>query len=197
MQLVGVILAGGAGRRLGGADKAMVRLAGQPLLAHVQARLSPAVGALAISANGDAARFAGYRLAVLPDSVPGLPGPLAGILAGLDWAAALGADAVVSVAVDTPFFPGDLVPRLAAGASGTGAVAATATGVHSTFGLWPVGLRAALAATLAAGQRRLLDFVQAQGMAVVAFPATEPDGFFNINTPGDLALAEAALGPVR
>ena len=195
--VVGVILAGGRGQRLGGADKALVPLAGRPLLAHAIARLAPQTDRLALSANGEAARFAAFGLPVLADPVAGFPGPLGGILAGLDWAASLGAGFLVSAAVDTPFFPGDLVPRLivASQAAGdAGAIAATPAGAHPTFGLWPVQLRAALRQDLAAGQRRVLQFAQRRGMATAGFPATEPDGFFNINTPDDLAQAEALLG---
>ena len=110
MRIFGVILAGGTGRRMGGTDKSALLLGAQPLLARVIDRLDPQVEQLAISANGDASRFAACRLPVLPDAMP--QGPLSGVLAALDWAAPQGATAVVSVAVDTPFFPGDLVPQL-------------------------------------------------------------------------------------
>ena len=109
MRIFGVILAGGTGRRMGGTDKALLRLGGRTLLSRAIERLEPQVEQLALSANGEAARFGG-ALPVLPDA--GGAGPLAGVLAALDWAAPLGATAVVSVAVDTPFFPGDLVPQL-------------------------------------------------------------------------------------
>ena len=111
----GVILAGGLATRMGGGDKCLLELASRPLLAHVIERLAPQAGPLALNANGDPARFAPFGLPVLPDSVPGFPGPLAGVLAGLDWAQALGAAQIVTVAADTPFFPTDLVARLQAG----------------------------------------------------------------------------------
>jgi molybdopterin-guanine dinucleotide biosynthesis protein A len=191
----GLILAGGRGRRMGGADKAMVPLAGRPLIAHVVERLAPQAGPLALSANGDPGRFAGLGLPVLADGEPGA-GPLAGLLAGLEWAAGLGAEALVTAAVDTPFLPRDLVARLRAAAGPAGiAVAGTPGGGgperHPTAGLWPVGLRERLRADLAAGERRLGAWAEAQGCVVARFP--DPDAFFNVNTPGDLARAEAML----
>ena len=197
MQIFGVILAGGRGSRIGGADKAFLSLGGQPLVGHAIARLSPQVAALAINANGDGGRFARFGVPVLSDPVAGWPGPLAGVLAGLDWAASEGADGVVSVAVDTPFFPGDLVPRLRMACDQSGqpiALARTATGWHPTFGLWPVTLRAALRAALVADQRRVLSVAQVLGAGFADFPDTAPDGFFNINTEHDLAQAEAFAG---
>lgn len=190
-----VILAGGRARRMGGGDKALLPLGGRPILAHVIARLSPQVGAMALSANADPARFAGYDLPVLADSVPGRPGPLAGILAALDWAAARGAADVVTAASDTPFLPADLVARLRA-AEPPPVLAATAGpdgefSRHPTFGLWPVRLREDLRAALAAGVRRVTDWADRHGAGVALFPAS--DAFFNINTPADLAAAEAML----
>jgi len=159
--------------------------------------LAPQCGPLAINANGDAARFADLALPVLPDSLPDHPGPLAGVLAGLDWAAsgAKGADAIVTVAADTPFFPPDLVARLrvAAGVRGL-AIAASrdAAGhmrVHPTFGLWPLHLRGALRAALLAGERRVGQWALGQGAAVAEFESLPFDPFFNINTPEDIAHA--------
>ncbi len=177
---------------MGGTDKAFLPLSGRPLIALAVERLGPQVAALAISANGDAARFATFDLPVLPDTVPGFCGPLAGILAGLDWAADGGAQALVSVAVDTPFFPCDLVPRLllAAGAGGA-AVAASGGRVHPVFGLWPVALRGHLRTALVQGTRRAGDWVRLAGAegAVAQFPVADPDPFFNINTAADLAEA--------
>ena len=116
----GVILAGGLATRMGGGDKGLKVVAGKRLLDHVIARLVPQCGPLAINANGDPARFAEFGLPVLADSLPDYPGPLAGVLAGLDWAAGLGAEAIVTVAADTPFFPADLVARLQAAAGPSG-----------------------------------------------------------------------------
>lgn len=193
MRFFGVILAGGQGRRMGGADKATLILAGRMLAAHAAARLEPQVERLAISANGDAARLAGLGLPVLPDAAS--EGPLSGVLAGLDWAAPLGATAVVTVAVDCPFLPADLVPRLALAAEGArGGVALARSGGHDhpTFGLWPVGLRGALRAFLASGAKaRVRDFAQTHGCARADFPLE--DEFMNLNTPEDLARAAAIL----
>ena len=192
MRIFGVILAGGDGRRMGGADKALLSLSGQTLLSRVIARAEPQVARLALSANGNADRFVGYDLPVLADSVP--LGPLSGILAALRWAAPLGATAVVSFAVDTPFFPGDLVPRLclAAETAPQGLAIAHSGKDHPTFGLWPVGLTAALSSYLDSGVKpRVMGFAEAQGCGRADFPA---DGAFaNLNTPEDLAQAERLL----
>lgn len=193
----GVILAGGRATRMGGGDKGLLQLGGRTMLDRVVGRLGPQVAALALNANGDAARFAGFGLPVVPDSVAGHPGPLAGVLAGLDWAAAQGHDRIVTAAADTPFFPADLVARLtrAAEAAATPiALAATAEdgrmARHPTFGLWPVVLRDDLRAALAAGLRKVVLWTDAHGAASALFP----DGaFFNVNTPADMAEAEARL----
>ncbi|TCM83475.1 molybdenum cofactor guanylyltransferase MobA [Rhodovulum steppense] len=195
MRVVGVILAGGRGRRMGGVDKALIRLGGTTLLARVAARLGPQVAALALSANGLAEDYAEARLPVLADPPPGNLGPLAGVLAGLDWAAEEGAEAVATAAVDTPFLPADLVARLVAAAGGGLAVAASCGRMHPTAALWPVGLREELRAALARGERRLGGFAHAKGAVTAGFEAEGIDPFFNINTPDDLALAEAALQP--
>lgn len=193
MRIFGVILAGGEGRRMGRADKALLMLAGRPLIAHVADRLAPQVERLAISANGDAARFAFTGLPVLADARP--QGPLSGVLAALDWAAAEGADAVVSAAVDTPFFPGDLVPQLWLAGDGRLAIAECDGRAHPVFALWPVPLREVLRAWLAQGEARVMGFAAQQGAARAIFPGGEPEPFFNLNTAEDLARAEAALRP--
>lgn len=195
----GVILAGGRATRMGGGDKGMREVAGQRLIDHVIGRLGPQVARLAINANGDPARWAGFGLPVLADGLEGQPGPLAGILAGMDWAAEQGFAAVVSVAADTPFFPRDLVCGLHAAAGPRGvAIAASRdeTGRvrnHPTFGLWPVALRHDLRAALAGGMRKVGFWadLQAAGRGLFAAPA---DPFFNVNTPEDLALAERIVG---
>ncbi len=179
-----VILAGGLSRRMG-AEKALLLLAGRPLVAHVALRMAPQAGPLALNANGDPARFAALGLPVLPDPVAGNPGPLAGVLAALDWAAAQGAAGVATVPADAPFLPGDLVARLAA--AGPLAVARSPGGWQGACALWPVALRARLAADLAAGARRVTDWALAQGAAAADFPEDAP--FLNVNTPADLAEA--------
>lgn len=189
MRIYGLILAGGAGRRMGGADKARLVLAGQPLAARVIARLSPQVERLAISGG---AGHADFGLPVVTDAHPERLGPLAGVAAGLAWAAAEGADALVTAAVDTPFLPCDLVPRLILAAEGHAgrAYAATASGAHPTFALWPASWAAQASAMLEAGERRMMAALSGAGVAM--FP--DEDAFANINTPEDLARAEAALG---
>ena len=191
MRIAGLILAGGQGRRMG-AEKALVALAGRPLVAHVAARLAPQVAALALSANGDPARFAALGLPVLPD-LPGEAGegPLAGLRAGLDWAARAGAEALITVATDTPFLPADLVERLAAASGGLRPSHAVSGGrAHYTAALWPLARTAAVAERFAAGERRLRACLG--DAAEVAF-AGDPDPFANLNTPEDLARAEAQL----
>ncbi|NNE80795.1 MAG: molybdenum cofactor guanylyltransferase MobA [Silicimonas sp.] len=192
-QPYGVILAGGQARRMGGGDKGRLPLGGSSILTHVIARLRPQVGELALNANGDPARFDDLGLPVLPDSIEGFVGPLAGVLAGLDWAAGEGADHIVTAAADTPFFPADLVPRLLQAAEDQGkpiALARTANGRHPTFGLWPVALREDLRQALNDGVRKVVQWTDVHGTAMADFPTLRFDPFFNVNTPEDLALAE-------
>ena len=175
-----------------GADKALVTLAGRPLIAHVLDRLEPQVERVLISANGDAARFAGLGCRVVPDAKP--QGPLSGILAALTAAAGMGATHVVSTPVDTPFLPGDLVPQLLLAAEGSPsglALAADPTGDHPATAIWPVGLAPALADFLAAGEAKVTRFTEAHGALRAQFP--DPRAFLNLNTPEDLAQAEALL----
>lgn len=201
--LAGVVLAGGRASRFG-ADKMLADLDGQPLIGHAIARLRPGVAELAISASGDPARFAAFGLPVLPDAVPGFQGPLAGILAGLDWAAARGYAAIVTVAGDTPFFPPDLVIclRVAAVTEGAPVALACAPGpgggidAHPTFGLWSVALRGDLAAALAAGERRVRAFAEARGAAPAIFEGRGPGAFLNVNTREDLDRARG-LAPAE
>lgn len=198
MLLAGVILAGGRSSRMEGRDKALLSFGGATLAARAVHRLGPQVSRLALSANGDAARFALAGVDVVADEDDSRAGPLAGVLAGLRWAAALDAppDALVSVAVDTPFFPHDLARRLAEAAARTpGAVAVAASGGarHPTFALWPLDAADDLAAWLAGGGRRAGAFIESRLHVTVDFPARAYDPFFNVNTPADLAEAEAIL----
>jgi len=206
---LGVILAGGRATRMGGGDKGLLPLGCGIILTHVIARLSPQVAGLALNANGDPARFAGLGLPVLPDPVADHPGPLAGILAGLDWAAGEGAETVVTVAADTPFFPCDLVPRLLRAAEGqahplvlaatpdtdgekTRSMSRAGLVRHPTFGLWPVALRDDLRAALEGGLRKVVMWTEKHGGREAVFD--DPgDPFFNVNTPDDLAAAQAML----
>ena len=186
-----VILAGGAGRRMGG-DKPFARLAGRPLVAHVIDRLSPQCRALAINAAPDP-RWDERGLPLIPDGAAGGLGPLSGILAAMDWAEAQGATRVLTAPVDTPFLPGDLVHRLSA-VDAPIALARTADGLQGTCGLWAVSLRGTLATALATGTRKLTEFATAHGAESVFFPSGDPPPFFNINRPDDLAWAEGVLG---
>ncbi|WP_111734795.1 molybdenum cofactor guanylyltransferase MobA [Roseovarius amoyensis] len=206
---LGVILAGGRATRMGGGDKGLLALGDSTVLDHVIDRLTPQVAAMALSANGDPARFARFGLPVLPDPLPDFPGPLAGVLAGLDWAAAEGAETIVTVAADTPFFPRDLVARLQGAAEGQThplVLAATPRGEgertksmrggrlirHPTFGLWPVALRDDLRAALTDGLRKVVMWTEPHGGREAVFDDPgEP--FFNVNTPADLDAARARL----
>lgn len=198
-QPLGVILAGGQATRMGGGDKGFLPLGDGTLLSSVIARLEPQVASLALNANGDAARFDSLGLPVLADSIEGFAGPLAGVLAGLDWAAAQGAETIVTAAADTPFFPCDLVPRLLLQSEGMAhplVLAATpdpkrGTARHPTFGLWPVALRDDLRAALAGGLRKVVMWTGAHGGREALFP--DEAAFFNVNTPDDLAQAGRML----
>jgi molybdopterin-guanine dinucleotide biosynthesis protein A len=195
----GIILAGGAARRMGGGDKGLLPLAGRPILAHVIERLRPQLGALAISANGDPSRFAEWGLPVLPDTVPDQPGPLAGILAGLEWAASAKPEvaAIVTVPTDTPFLPRDLVPKLIAArdrSSARVAVARSGGRNHFVVALWPTDLAAELRRALTdEGVRKVEDFARRHRPAIAEFEALPIDPFFNVNRPEDLEAAEKWL----
>lgn len=185
---LGLILAGGLGTRMGGVLKSDLSLGGVTLLTRVVDRLEPQVAGVVVNTNTPVAT----KLPVVADATPEHLGPLAGILAGLDWAREQGATHIVSVAVDTPFFPCDLVPQLlmAGTAHPDGfAIAATTDGLHCTFGIWPVALRDPLAAFLADGQRKVRTFTEANNAAIARFPDTTPPSFFNINTSDDLNAA--------
>jgi molybdopterin-guanine dinucleotide biosynthesis protein A len=192
----GVLLAGGLARRMGGGDKPLVLLGGRPLLAHVIARLAPQVAALALNANGDPVRFAAFGLPVLADPVPDNPGPLAGVLAGLEHFSAQGIAWVVSVAADTPFIPEDLVARLHT-ARGAHPIAVACSGgrTQPTVALYATALAADLRAALAAGERKIDRWTARHGKGRADWPADPRDPFFNVNTPEDLAQAEAQLDP--
>lgn len=195
----GVILAGGLSRRMGGGNKALRVLAGRTLLSRVIERLAPQCGALAINANGGADLFEDYDPPVIADGFSGFAGPLAGVLAGMDWAAEQGAECVVSVSVDTPFIPEDLVWRLldARGRSGL-AIAASPDpqGLlrdHPTCALWPVALRDDLHAALDSGQHRIGQFAASYDPGRAVFHSGAIDPFLNLNTPDDLKRAERLL----
>ena len=193
---LGLILAGGLARRMGGGDKARLALRGITILDRVLARLRPQCGAMLINANGDPARFADTGLPVVADSVPDFAGPLAGVLAGLDWAAANRPDLawMASVPGDCPFLPADLVARLhAARAADNKPLACARSGEwrHPVVGLWPVSLRDDLRnALVEEGLRKIEIWTARHGVAIAEWPAEPVDPFFNVNTPDDAAAAE-------
>lgn len=195
---LGLILAGGLGRRMGGVDKTLLPLGGRPVLARITERLAPQCPAgLALSANGDPGRFSEvFAGPVLPDPLPDRPGPLAGLLAGLEHAAALsGVTHVLSVPGDAPFLPHDLAARLGA-ALGVAPIAVASSGgrEHYTAALWPVDLREDLRAWLDAGERRVGGFIARHGATVVEWPVEPVDPFLNLNAPEDFSRAEILLG---
>jgi molybdenum cofactor guanylyltransferase len=199
--VAGVLLAGGLARRMGGGDKGLRPLLGRPLLAWVIERARPQVAALALNANGDPARLAGFGLPIVADGIADFAGPLAGVLAGLDWAAVDvdGATHVASFATDAPFLPRDLVRRLAAAvAEGAElACAASAGRAHPVFGLWPVALRHDLRRAMEEGVRKVDQWTQRYRLATVEFAADPVDPFFNVNRAEDLAAAERLAALAR
>ena len=191
-----VVLAGGLGRRMGGGDKPMREIGGRTILDHVIERLEPQCDGLVLNANGDPVRFARFGLPVVADTIEGYPGPLAGILAALEWTAANrpGVEWVVSAAGDCPFLPRDLVARLQQARSAEGAdlaVAASGGQAHPVIGLWKVALRDELRHALVDEDLRKIDRWTARyRLATVAWPVEPVDPFFNANTVDDLAEAE-------
>lgn len=192
MRIFGILLAGGQGRRMGGADKALLAFAGATLLDQAIARLRPQVERLALSANGDPARFARFGLPVLPDKTP--MGPLSGVLSGLRWALTQGGTHLLTAPVDAPFLPGDLAPRLLLAGDGGPAIAHAGGRLHPVCALWPVALADDLAGFLASGAKpKVLDFANLHHAATAGFP--DAGAFANLNTPDDLAQAQALMGP--
>jgi molybdopterin-guanine dinucleotide biosynthesis protein A len=196
---LGVLLAGGLARRMGGGDKPLRTIGGRTILARAIERLAPQCEALVLNANGDPARFAETGLPVVADSVEGFAGPLAGVLAGLDWAAQNRPDIayVATLAADTPFVPRDFVSRLhaARAAAGTPLACAETDGrTHPTNALWRVDLREDLRHALVVEDMRKIDrWTARHGVALAAWPTTPLDPFFNANTPEDVAEAERLL----
>ena len=196
ISIPGVLLAGGLARRMGGGDKPMRQIAGRTILDRVIARLAPQCDGLIINANGDPARFAAFGLPVVADSVADFPGPLAGILAALDWVAANRPDVslMISAAADCPFLPRDLVVRLHRALleqDAQLAVAASGGQSHPVIGLWSVGLREQLRHALVVEDVRKIDRWTARyRLATVTWPTAPLDPFFNANTVEDIAEAE-------
>jgi molybdopterin-guanine dinucleotide biosynthesis protein A len=184
--IAALVLAGGEARRMGGGDKPLLLLNGRTMLSHVLAALAPSHEHVALSANGDPARFAHLGLPVLPDAIAG-QGPLAGVLAGLEWAASLGLGTLLTVPGDTPFIPRNLAATLSPAPS----LAESGGRQHHLVALWPVACAPALRAWLANdGPLSVNRFAASLAPRVVAFAG---DPFFNVNTPADLAEAEAML----
>ena len=205
--VVGIILAGGLGTRMGGGDKPLVEVGGKPMLAYVIERFRPQVDRLVLNANGDPARFSAYGLPVIADSIEGYVGPLAGLLAGMRWTEANypAAHFVVTAAADTPFFPADLVARLSQGCGkheDMVAVAASGEGAQPVFSRWPVRLADELEAFLERGERKILGFADRFIRLNVPFdnihlPSGEAvDPFFNVNTPEEAARAESIAAAI-
>jgi molybdopterin-guanine dinucleotide biosynthesis protein A len=199
---LGVILAGGLARRMGGGDKSLLSLgASSRVLDQVIARLGAQVDQMVLNANGDPERFDEFGLPVVADSLDGFLGPLAGVLAGLDYAADHGFDHIVSVAADTPFFPTDLVSALETATKHMDVpIALAATKIeggktmrHPTFGLWHVALREDLRSALQDGLRKVVLWTDQHGAETHVFDSGEIDPFFNINTPEDLELANKMM----
>lgn len=197
--IAGVLLAGGRSSRMGGGDKCLRPLGGRSVLARVIARARPQVGPLVLNANGDPARFSAFGLPVAADPIGDFAGPLAGILAGLLWARANHPDVawIASFPTDVPFFPADLVERLAAARAARNAdVAYVESGgrAHPVFGLWPVALADSLRRDLAEGGARKVDAWAARHrVATVAYPVEPFDPFLNINRPEDEAAVERLI----
>jgi molybdopterin-guanine dinucleotide biosynthesis protein A len=196
-QTFGLVLAGGLARRMGGGDKALIRIGSETILQRALARLAPQVSGIVLNANGDPARFAPFGLPVVADSVPDFAGPLAGILAGLDWVAANRPDIawVVSVPGDCPFLPRDLVARLHDARAREGkALACAHSGDwrHPVVGLWQVALREDLRHAITVEDLRKIEVWTARhGVALADWPTEPVDPFFNVNTPEDVERANA------
>jgi molybdopterin-guanine dinucleotide biosynthesis protein A len=193
---LGLVLAGGLARRMGGGDKARIRIGGKTILERVLERLASQCSRLILNANGDPARFADTGLLVVPDTVPDFAGPLAGILAGLDWAAEHAPETadVLSVPGDCPFLPRDLAPRLVAARQAERrplACARSGEWRHPVVGLWPVALRSDLRKALVEEDLHKIEIWTARhGVAIADWPDRPVDPFFNVNTPEDAAQAE-------
>lgn len=201
--VVGIILAGGLARRMGGGDKCLLPLAGKSLLQRTIDRAQPQVPQLLLNANGNSLRFARTRLPVVPDVYPNNLGPLAGIHAGLNWmlTKAPKAEWLASFASDTPFFPANLIEELLAATQQSStklAVATSKLNIHPVFALWHISLKTEIEAQLETGEvPRLQDWMKAHNPVQVEFNADVYDPFFNINTPQDLYAAEPMSALVK
>ncbi len=199
MTVAGVLLAGGLSRRMGGGDKCLRMLGGETILARIIRCVAPQVGPLALNANGDAARFAGYGMPVLPDVVDGNAGPLAGVLTGMEWVASRHPECewLATFPTDAPFMPENLVSSMVTATAREGtdmACAASAGRTHPVAGLWPIRLREALREAMVTEEIRKVDRWTARyNLSMVEFPVGTVDPFFNTNRPEDLEQAAAFL----
>jgi len=197
MAIALVILAGGKATRMGGGDKPLIPLAGRPILDHILARLPQIGHPIALNVNGESSAFDAYSLPVLADSLPDHPGPLAGVLAGLDWAAGLpGITDLITLPGDCPFPPRDLMEKLVEGREkgGTPLACATSGGrSHPVIALWPVEARETIRSALQAGERKVGRLIEEIGCTRVEWPTMPFDPFLNINTPEDVASAEQLI----
>jgi molybdopterin-guanine dinucleotide biosynthesis protein A len=197
------VLAGGRAARMGGGDKPLLEIGGSTILARVLERIRPHCRAIVLNANGDPARFRAFGLPVVADEVPDFAGPLAGILAGLEWAAREhpAVEWVASVPGDCPFLPPDLIPRLhRARVAGNKPLACARSGEwrHPVVALWPASLRAELRRALfEEGLHKIERFTGRYGIAIAEWPASPLDPFMNVNTPEDLAAAAAIAAQHR
>ena len=197
--IVGVLLAGGQSRRMGGGDKCFRTIGGVTILAQIIQRVQEQVSQLVINANGDSLRFAGYDLPIVGDTVPGFAGPLAGILSGMEWVVKHAPDCswIASIPTDAPFLPQDLITRLSDAMGNEGndlACAASAGRAHPVIGLWPVKMRANLRHALVNEDVRKIDaFTENYKVTVVNFDSDPIDPFFNTNRPEDLEEAEQLI----
>lgn len=193
---LGLVLAGGLARRMGGGDKALLKIGDTTILERTLGRLRPQCSGLLLNANGDPQRFARFGFPVIADDIPGFAGPLAGIHAGLEWAArhAPGIEWIASVPGDCPFLPRDLVPRLHAARLAENRMLACARSGewrHPTAGIWPVALRDDLRRALTVeGLHKIEVWTARHGIAIAPWPDQPVDPFFNVNRPEDLAQAE-------
>lgn len=200
--VVGVLLAGGLSRRMGGQDKMLREIGGATMLSRAIARIEPQTGLLLLNANGDSTRLAAYGLPVAPDTVEGHAGPLAGVLTGMEWATAHAPDCpwIVTAPTDAPFLPTDLVDRMIAAVDAQNADMACASSggrSHPVCGLWPVRLATDLRRAMTEEGVRKVDVWTARyRLATVDWPADPIDPFFNANRPEDLAEAERLLAAI-
>ena len=199
LPIVGILLAGGLSRRMGGGDKNLLQLGGKSILRHVIERIAPQVDTLILNANGDADRFAEYGLPVVGDVIDGYAGPLAGVLTGLEWASvnSPSCEWVATFATDAPFVPKNLVVELLNSIEANGADMACAMSkdrTHPPFAIWPIRLKDALRAAMIDEEMRKIDLWTARYKIVhVPFEEEGIDPFFNINKPDNLGEAEQLL----